>query len=456
MPKTEVFERRIELPVSVDELFEWHRREGAFQRLTPPWEPTRVVSSDGVVNGGRAVMEMHLGPTTQRWVAEHKEVVPGQGFVDEQVDGPFKSWRHEHRMEALGPARSALVDHIEYVLPLGAVGHFFGEGIAARRLDKMFTYRHAVMQEDLSRHAEYRGIKKRLAITGASGTIGRALAALLTTGGHEVLRVVRHGDGDVKWDAKTNIESEKLRGIDTVIHLAGENIGDGRWTDEKKRKIRESRVDGTALMARTLAGLDGGPRTLVSASAIGYYGDRSSPVDETSPRGEGFLADVCDEWEHAADPAREAGLRVVHPRIGIVLTPEGGALPPLKKAVSAGVGGRIGKGDQGLSWIAVDDVVYALFAMVMRDDLVGPVNVTSPHPVDNAGLAKALGHVLHRPSFLPLPAAAVKVAFGEMGERLLLDGAVVDPRVLVEAHHRYSYPELDAALRHLLGKPDAA
>ncbi|MEO6951383.1 MAG: TIGR01777 family oxidoreductase [Polyangia bacterium] len=455
MSKTEVFERRVELPVSVDELFDWHTREGAFQRMTPPWEPTKVVSNDGVVNGGRSVMEMHVGPTTQRWIAEHKEVVRGQGFVDEQVDGPFKSWRHEHRMEALGPARSALVDHIEYVLPLGAVGHFFGEGIASRRLDTMFTYRHAVLLEDLSRHAEYRGVKKRIAITGASGMLGRAIAAMLSTGGHELLRVVRHGEGGIEWDARSSIEADKLRGVDAVIHLAGENIGDGRWTDEKKRKILESRVDGTALIARTLAALEDGPRTLVSASASGFYGHRSSPVDETSPRGDGFLAEVCDEWEHAADPAREAGLRVVHPRIGIVLTPEGGALPPLKKAVSAGIGGPIGKGDQGFSWIALDDVVYALFAMVMRDDLAGPVNVTSPHPVDSAGLAKALGHVLHRPSFMPLPAAAVKVAFGERGECLLLDGAVVDPRRLVEAHHRFAYPELDSALRHLLGKPDA-
>ena len=456
MSKTEVFERRIELPVSVDELFAWHTRQGAFQRLTPPWEPTKVVSNDGVVNGGRAVMEMHLGPTTQRWIAEHKEVAPGQGFVDEQVAGPFKAWRHEHRMEALGPARSALVDHIEYVLPLGAVGHFFGEGIAARRLEKMFTYRHDVLREDLTRHAEYRGERRRVAITGASGMIGRALSAMLTTGGHEVLRVVRHGEGEVHWDGKSTIEAEKLRGVDTVIHLAGENIGEGRWNDEKKRKIRESRVEGTALVARTLAELADGPRTLVSASAIGYYGDRKEPVDEASPRGDGFLAEVCEEWERAAEPARAAGIRVVHPRIGIVLSPEGGALPPLRKAVGAGVGGPIGRGDQGVSWISLDDVVYALFATVMRDDLIGPVNLTTPNAIDNAGLARALGHVLHRPSFMTLPAAAVKVAFGEMGERLLLDGAIVAPHRLVEAKHRFAYPELDAALRHLLGKPDAA
>ena len=444
----------IELPVSADEAYAWHTRPGALLRLTPPWEAARILHNDGVRDGGRTILEIAIGPVHERWVALHRDVVPGRGFVDEQVEGPFSSWVHQHKFEALAADRSSLTDEVEYKLPLGALGRFVGGGAVKRKLERMFPYRHAVLLDDLRRHAAYPGKRLRVAITGQSGLIGTALSAMLTTGGHEVLPLVRHaaGSDQIAWDPEAGtIEAEKLAGVDAVVHLAGESIGDGRWSEEKKQRILQSRVRGTTLIAETLAKLERGPRILVSASAIGWYGDRKDPVDETSARGDGFLSDVCEAWERAADPARAAGLRVVHPRIGVVLTPAGGALPQLVTAFKAGVGGRVGSGEQGMSWIALDDAVAALHAALLRDELDGPINVCAPEAVDNAAFAKVLGEVLHRPSFMPLPGAAVKLAFGEMGQRLLLEGALVRPKRLEAANHRFAYPSLTGALEHLLG-----
>ena len=455
MAKNEIFSSRVEVPVSAQALFEWHLRPGAFERMAPPWDQARVISNDGVRNGGRAVIEIPFGPTKRQWIAEHKEVMPGRGFVDEQIDGPFAYWRHEHRITELGDDRSALEDHIEYRLPLGAVGHLFGSGIAERRLERMFAYRHEVLVDDLTRHARFPGRVVRVGMTGHAGLVGRSLSAMLTSGGHTVVPIVRRDPkaGEIKWDPEAGtLDRDGLAELDAIVHLAGESIADGRWSEEKKRRITDSRVRGTKLLAETMAGLSRGPRVFLSTSAIGYYGDRKEPVDEASAPGRGFLAEVCQQWEEAADAARAAGIRVVHPRIGVVLSPAGGALPPMMGAFSAGVGGKVGSGEQGMSWIAIDDVVGAFHAALLRDDVTGPLNVTAPAPVDNATFAHTLGAVLHRPSVVPLPAVAVKLAFGEMGERLLLEGAFVEPRALVAAGHHFGYPTLKAALEHVLGK----
>jgi uncharacterized protein (TIGR01777 family) len=452
---TETFQARLEVPVSAEELYAWHVRPGALTRLAPPWEETNILHDDGVREGGRTVLEVAIGPVHERWVAVHRDVDPGRGFTDEQIEGPFVSWVHRHQIDALGSHHAALTDTIEYRLPLGALGRLVGGSAVRRRIERMFVYRHAVLADDLRRHAEHRGRRLRVAITGQSGLIGRALSAMLTTGGHEVLAVVRRAPtaGEIAWDpAAGTIESDKLAEVDAVVHLAGENIGDGRWTEAKKTLIRESRVHGTQVLSAALARLRGGPCTLVSASAIGWYGDRKEAVDEHSAGGEGFLAEVCEAWERAADPARAAGIRVVHPRTGVVLTPLGGALPQLITAFKVGVGGKVGRGDQGLSWIALDDVVAGLHAALLREELDGPVNLCAPDPVDSAGFARVLGEVLHRPSVVPLPEAAVRVTLGEKGEALLLEGARVRPGVLLAAGHRFTCPELTGALRHLLGR----
>lgn len=249
------------------------------------------------------------------------------------------------------------------------------------------------------------------------------------------------------------MDERALGEADVVVHLAGAGIADRRWSDAHKRDIVESRTGPTAALCRWLAGRPQRPSVLVCASAIGFYGDRGREVvDESSAGGQGFLADTCAAWERATAPARDAGIRVVNARIGLVLSPRGGALAKMLPPMRAGVGGRVGSGQQYMSWIAIDDVLGALVHAVRTPGVAGPMNVTAPAPVTNAEFTATLARVLHRPAVLPVPAFALRAIFGEMGEALLLGGQQVDPRVLRETGYVFRYPSLEGALRHLLGR----
>jgi uncharacterized protein (TIGR01777 family) len=296
----------------------------------------------------------------------------------------------------------------------------------------------------------------QIAISGASGLVGSALADSLTAGGHQVRRLVRgdaRGD-DIPWAPEADaIDSAKLEGVDGVVHLAGEGIATGRWNEDKKRRIRDSRVRGTGLVARTLAKLSRRPPVLVCASAVGFYGPRGDEeVDETTPPGTSFLSEVCRAWESAADPARAAGIRVVHTRFGVVLSEKGGALAKMLPPFRLGAGGRIGSGRQWMSWISIDDVVGAISHALATPSLAGPVNAVAPRPVTNAEFTKTLGHVLSRPTVAPMPAFAARLAFGEMADELLLTGQRVVPKRLIESGYRFRHGDLEAALRHVLGR----
>ena len=299
-----------------------------------------------------------------------------------------------------------------------------------------------------------------IALTGATGLIGSALRLLLESGGHRVValrRAAASGDagGDPRWDPATGgLSPGALDGVDAVAHLAGENVAGGRWTASRKARIRGSRVDGTRRLAETIAGLERRPATLVAASAIGYYGDRGDErVDESSAPGEGFLPDVCRAWEEAAAPARAAGVRVVHLRIGIVLTPAGGALRQMLPPFRFGLGGPIGSGRQYMSWVTLDDVLGGVLHVLRTADLDGPVNMVAPEPATNAEFTRTLGRVLRRPAVLPLPAVGARLAFGEMADALLLASARVEPTRLQESGFAFGYPALEGALRHVLGRP---
>lgn len=293
----------------------------------------------------------------------------------------------------------------------------------------------------------------RVAITGASGFLGRTISAALRARGDAVVPVGRNaGAGGVRWDPDTGtIDAAGLEGLDAVIHLAGENLN-GRWTAARKRRIRESRIKGTSLLAKTLAGLQLRPATLISASAVGYYGAHGDEeVDESAPPGKGFLATVCMEWERAAAPAAEAGIRVVHPRLGVVMG-RGGALEAMLLPFQLGLGGPIGSGEQFLSWVALEDVVGGMLQLLDGAALTGGVNLTAPNPVRFAELARSLGRVLHRPAFMRLPAFAARLVLGEMADEMLLTGARVLPRRLVASGYRFQYPEITGALRHALDR----
>lgn len=299
----------------------------------------------------------------------------------------------------------------------------------------------------------------RIAITGASGFIGQPLVDRLTSAGHTVLTVGRrHEQGpqpDVTWDiAKGEIESDKLRGVDGVIHLAGENIS-SRWTSEQKRRIRESRVLGTGLIARTVASMRPRPAILVSMSAVGIYGNRGDELlDESSQLGTGFQADTGRAWEASAAPAREAGIRVVHPRLGVVMNRHGGALERMLPFFLAGVGGSVGDGRQWMSWVARTDAVRALQFLVEHPQISGVVNVTAPEPVRNADFTRYLAAALHRPAFMLVPAFGIRLLYGEMGIETVVAGQRVMPRALLAAGFVFSYPELGSALAHELARDE--
>lgn len=296
----------------------------------------------------------------------------------------------------------------------------------------------------------------KILVSGSHGLVGSALVNSLSEDGHEVIRLVRGertpGAPAITWDPEQGqIDAPSLEGVEVVFHLAGESIASGRWTDEKKRAIRDSRVKGTRLLSETLARLSQPPSVFVSASAIGYYGNRGAEVlTEKSNPGDDFLASVCVEWEQATRPALEKGIRTVHTRFGIILDREGGALAKMLTPFRMGIGGRVGTGKQWMSWIALEDVVAGLKFLLLDKSAQGPVNFVAPRPVTNAEFTTTLGRVLARPTFFPVPAFGVRLAFGEMADALLLSSQRVEPAVLEQKGFPFYWPTLEPALRHLL------
>ncbi len=375
-----------------------------------------------------------------------------------KLDETCVKWDHTRSSGTQGSARCLLAYEMQQRLLFGRVGALNGDAAPWRMLTPVFTYRPHQTRNDLMRHQAFgdRG-PQRVVVTGGSGLIGRRLAALLISGGHRVDPLVRRrprpGTTEIEWDpARAEIDAAALEGADAAIHLAGENIGAGRWTPARKQAILKSRVDGTRLLSEALASLKSPPRVLISASATGYYGDRGDEIlNEESEPGTGFLAEVCQQWEAATDAARRAGIRVIRLRIGVVLAAEGGALAAMLTPFKLGVGGVIASGRQFMSWIALDDLVAGIHHLIFAEDVSGPVNAVAPNPVTNADFTTAIGRVLRRPTLLRLPAFGIRLMLGEMAKPLLLEGARVMPAKLEASSFRFLYPDLESALRHELG-----
>ena len=423
-----VFEWRSTMPVSADDLDEWHARAGSFERLTPPWQKTRAAGQGG-----------------------------GSGGEARLIDRPFAFWRHERHFVTRSEHESVMEDHVEFKLPF-ASGGAIGNGRVQRELERILRFRHERLRHDLERHAAFSGRPRlKVAVAGASGMVGSQLCSFLTSGGHEVRRLVRRTAAtadEVRWDpARGEIDAAALAGLDAVVNLAGENIGQ-RWSPQKRVAIKTSREQGTALLAKALAGLDAPAPALVNASAVGFYGAGLSDavLGEDSPAGDDYLAEVCLAWEGATAAARDAGVRVVTPRFGVVMSAREGALAKQLRPYRLGAGGPVGSGKQWLSWVAPDDLVAIIYTLLYDNDLSGAVNAVAPQPVVNREFARVLGRVVRRPAELPLPALAVRGLFGEMGEVMLLRGQRVAPMRLQAHGFRWYYPDLEDALRFELGQ----
>jgi uncharacterized protein (TIGR01777 family) len=453
---------RSTITATADHVYAWHARAGAFERLNPPWNPVTVEQRDGGIgSGSRVVLAIGRGPLRARWHLEHRDNTPGRSFRDVQVKGPFAHWEHEHLMVPLPHGGCELVDSIEFALPGRRWGRFLGEQFVIRELARLFAYRHRMTRLDVEAHLR-RGAAPRMhvAVTGASGLIGRMLVPFLEGGGHRVTRLERRrpqGSDEVYWDPQVGVvDREGLEGIDAVVHLAGENIAGGRWTAGQRRQIRDSRVRGTRLLASSLARLRRPPRVLISASATGYYGDRGEQqLDETAERGDGWLAELAGEWEAATAAAARAGIRVVNARLGVVLDPRGGMLARLRPPFELGLGGVPGNGRQYVSWVSIEDAVGAIHHALFDPAMVGAINVTAPEPVTFGELATTLGRVLRRPAVLRAPAAPLRLALGEMADELLLASTRVLPTQLRAHRYAWRHTELEGALAALLGRVSA-
>jgi uncharacterized protein len=452
------FEKSSLIPASAEQLFAWHARSAAFGRLVPPWENVELISHEGIEDGRRAVIRLKLGPFSRDWIAEHREYRPGVSFQDVQISGPFARWEHTHLVEPDSPESATLTDRIEYALPGGRCGNWLGGRWAASKIQQMFAWRHRCLGDDFRLYSQAKSqTVMNVLITGGSGLIGQELCSLLSAGGHQVTvltRSTQENEGSRTWQPDAEqFDPGWFEGYDAVVHLAGENIAGKRWTSSYKQKLLTSRRDVTRKLAAALAQAASPPRTLISGSAVGWYGDRGDePLTEQSAPGHGFLADVCREWEAAAAPAAEAGIRVVHPRIGVVLSPRGGALKQMLPIFKLGLGGVLGNGRQYMSWIGLDDVAGILFHLMTDETLSGPVNCVAPHPVTNREFTKTLGRVLSRPTIFPVPGFMAKLAFGEMADALLLSGAKILPDVLSRSGYEFRAARLEDCLRRQLGK----
>ena len=447
------------LPFPVEALFSWHKRPGAINRLTPPWVHMDVIKkTGGILPDATVSLLMGKKPFQTTWHARHILYEENRMFRDMQTKGPFSRWTHTHLFHERGPSRTDMEDHIEYALPFHPIGTMMAGRVVDAMIDRMFTCRHHVLAHDMRAHEKAGLPPLRILVSGASGLIGSSLVPFLTTGGHEVFRLVRkkplRHDDEIFWDPAAGIiDTSALGHVDVVIHLAGENIGEKKWTPERKKLLIDSRIKSTTLLAKAVSALSPKPELFINASAIGFYGDRGEqPLTEKDDPGDLYIAEICRKWEEAAVRAVDPAIRTVLMRIGIGLSPKGGALGQLLFPFQAGLGASIGRGNQVMSWIGIDDILDAFLHVITVKSLSGPVNAVSPTPVTNGEFTRTLANVLNRPAWFRIPEAAIDLVFGEMGREILLSSTNVLPEKLVQTGFEFRHPSLEGVLRHLLGK----
>ncbi|GAB6096582.1 TIGR01777 family oxidoreductase [Desulfatiferula olefinivorans] len=455
---TQTFIRQTPVAAPAEDVFDWHAREGAIRRLSPPFAPLIILSkTPGVDTGTKVRLKIKTGPVFSAWDAVHTACEPGRMFRDTQIRGPFASWNHTHLFIPDGTG-SILEDRIDFALPaplsfIGPINRYVTHDLA-----RIFAYRHAVTVRDLALFRKNStGRPLNIAVTGSGGLIGSRLVPFLTTSGHTVSTLVRRKPDpdkpEIFWDPdKGLLDPRSMEGFDVVIHLAGENIGEVFWTEAVKARLIENRVRITRLLSETLAGLKRPPHVFLCASAIGFYGDATGrSLDESAGAGNQFISRLCRAWEEACAPAVTRGIRTVTMRIGVVCSPEGGALSRLLPLFRLGLGAVMGSGRQDVSWISPEDVLYAMHHLITTPELSGPVNLTAPHPVTHRELTRTLSRLLRRPAPFRIPEWLIRARFGRMGEEILLSGSRIVPKKLLDSGYRFIHPNLTDALAEVLG-----
>lgn len=455
---TRQFTWKSTLPVSAAEAFAWYKNPEVLTRLLPPWENVHIISHDGSVTDGSEV-ELDaklLGPLRSRWLLRHSDYIPGKQFKDSQIKGPFSFYEHVHAFSEDG-ATSRLEDMLTYRLPLAPLSHIFAGSLINKRLERAFRFRHRVSKLDLEWHSRYRD-RPRMSflISGATGMLGTALCAFLKAGGHSVTRIVRSRrqakTGDVVFGEDKQLTISDKSNFDCVINLAGAGIADKRWSPERKAELQSSRIDFTAKLIKALGRLESRPKTFLSASAVGFYGDTGESLSsEDSPKGTGFLADLCAQWEQSADQAKELGARVALLRLAPVLSCSGGVLKKMLPAFQAGFGATLATGEQQFAWIALDDVLRAILFLSYESEIAGPVNLVAPARDTNGTFTKCLAKTIARPAFFRVPAFLLRAAFGELADQALMSSAAAAPDKLLKAKFSFAYATLESALPAALG-----
>ena len=456
--KFNTYTKRTRISAPVEMTFAWHARDGAISRLTPPWAPLEMIArkGNGIDKGVKVTFKIRIFKIPMIWKAEHIEYQQNKLFKDCQTKGPFSKWEHTHRFESEDENTSFMEDDLEFKLPFGFLSRPF-YGFAKKEFERMFSYRHRVLKYDLEHHVD-KAKKKRILISGATGTIGSILVPFLRTSGHEVIRLVRKSgellNDEIFWDPyKGILDLENAGAIDAIINLNGADISRNRWTDKQKKLIIDSRIIPTRLLVQRMKNLDHKPEVFISSSAIGFYGERQDNIlTESDTMGDSFISRVCKKWEDASADAQKAGIRTIQLRIGVVLTPAGGALARMELPFKAGCGVNLSHGRQYMSWISMDDALSGILYILNNDKINGSVNLTAPSPATNKEFSQTLARVFGKKVYFTIPKFLAVALWGQMGQETLLASARVMPVKPLDNGFSFQHKELFTALKDVLGR----